>query len=69
MGTKNILVKNYLVNEKGKLTAVVIDIKKYKKLLKLIEDNEDLHEFDRLKDEPSIPYEDFEKQLKKNGLL
>ena len=56
----------YIVNEKGQKTAVVLPVDEYEELL------EDLHDLaviaDR-RDEPTVSFEELRKRLKENGLL
>ena len=55
----------YLTNEKGKKTAVVLPIEDYEKL---IEDLDDLAVIAERRDEETIPHEEFKRNLKRNGL-
>jgi len=56
----------YIVDEKGQKTAVVLPVEEYEELL------EDLHDLaviaDR-RDEPTVSFEELRKRLKENGLL
>ncbi len=58
--------EQYIVDGKGKKTAVILPIGEYEELL------EDLHDLaviaDR-KNEPEISFDDLKKRLKKDGLL
>jgi hypothetical protein len=54
----------YLTNEEGKKTAVVLGIDVYEKL---IEDLEDLAIIAERRSEKTIPHEEFKKGLKRNG--
>ena len=56
----------YLVNEKGQKTAVVLPIKEYEALQ---EDIHDLAVMAERKDEPVISFDDLKKQLEKDGVL
>lgn len=60
------LQEKYIVDEKGKKTAVVLPVEEYQELL------EDLHDLaviaERL-DEPTITLKELKQRLKKNGLL
>jgi hypothetical protein len=56
----------YLTNDKGKKTAVVIPISDYEKLL---EDLDDLAAIADRRDEPTTSHEDFKKELKRDGIL
>jgi len=56
----------YIVDEKGQKTAVVLPIEEYQELL------EDLHDpaiVAERRDEPTITFEELKKRLKKDGLL
>jgi PHD/YefM family antitoxin component YafN of YafNO toxin-antitoxin module len=55
----------YLTNEKGRKTAVVLPLEEY---AKLIEDLDDLRVIAERRHEETIPHEDFKRQLKRNGL-
>ena len=54
----------YLTNEKGKKTAVVLSVADYKKLL---EDLDDLAVIAERREEGTIPHDEFKKQVKRNG--
>ena len=56
----------YLTDEHGEKTAVVLPISDYEKLL---EDLEDLAVVAERRDEPSIPHEQFIGELKHDGIL
>jgi hypothetical protein len=56
----------FIVNEEGKKVSVVMSYRKYRRLM------EDLHDLTVLaerRDENPIPFDEFEQQLKKDGLL
>ena len=55
----------YLTNDKGRKTAVVLPIEDY---AKLIEDLDDLAVIAERRDEGTIPHEEIKRQLKRNGL-
>ena len=55
----------YLTNEKGRKTAVVLPVEDYEKLL---EDSDDLAVIAERRDEATIPHAEFKKRLKRNGL-
>jgi PHD/YefM family antitoxin component YafN of YafNO toxin-antitoxin module len=55
----------FLTNEKGRKTAVVLPIEDYEKLQ---EDLEDLAVIAERRDEATIPHAEFKKGLKRNGL-
>jgi len=54
----------FLTNEKGKKTAVVLPVADYEKLL---EDLDDLAVIAERRDEEAIPHDEFKKQVKRNG--
>ena len=55
----------FLTNEKGKKTAVVLPIEDYEKLQ---EDFDDLAVIAERRDEETIPHAEFKKGFKRNGL-
>ena len=55
----------FLTNEKGEKTAVVLPVADYEKLL---EDLDDLAVIAERRDEETIPHNQFKKQVKRNGL-
>ena len=55
----------FLTNEKGKKTAVVLPIEDYERLR---EDLDDLAVIAERRDEGTIPHAEFKKGLKRNGL-
>ncbi len=55
----------FLTNEKGRKTAVVLPIEDYEKLR---EDMDDLAVIAERRNEETIPHADFKKGLKRNGL-
>ncbi|HYQ87732.1 MAG TPA: hypothetical protein VES59_10865 [Bacteroidota bacterium] len=56
----------YVVDRKGKKTAVILPIQQYEEL---IDDLADLSAIAARKDEPTIPWKNVKRRLKKNGLL
>jgi hypothetical protein len=56
----------YLTDERGEKTAVVLSLPDYEKL---IEDLEDLAVVAERRDEPTIPHALFVSELKRDGLL
>ena len=56
----------YLTDEAGKKTAVVLPITDYEKLL---EDLDDLAAIAERREEPTIPHEQFKAELRRDGLL
>ena len=55
----------YLTNEKGKRTAVVMPIEVYERL---VEDLDDLAIIAERRDEETIPHVEFKRTLKRNAL-
>ena len=55
----------YLMDEKGKKTAVVLPIEDYEKLM---EDLDDLAVIAERRDEPTIPHQEFKRSLKRDGI-
>ncbi|PIU23413.1 MAG: hypothetical protein CO103_01390 [Chloroflexi bacterium CG_4_9_14_3_um_filter_45_9] len=58
--------EQYIVDEKGEKTAVIIPVEEYEELL---EDIYDLAIIAERRDEPTITFEELKKKLKKDGLL
>jgi len=56
----------YIVDERGQKTAVVLPIEEYEELL---EDLHDLAIVAERRDEPTITFEELKKRLKRDGLL
>jgi hypothetical protein len=56
----------YITNQKGQKTAVVLPIPDYERLL---EDLDDLAAIADRHDEPAIPHDRFQAELKRDGLL
>jgi len=56
----------YLTDERGERTAVVLPISDYEKLM---EDLEDLAVVAERRDEATIPHEQFVSELKRDGIL
>ena len=56
----------YLINERGKKTAVVIPVEEYEELL---EDLHDLVVIAERRDEPTISFNELKKRLQADGLL
>ena len=59
-------VLQYLTDERGERTAVVLPISEYERLL---EDLEDLAVVAERSEEPSLTHEEFIAELKRDGLL
>lgn len=58
--------EQYIVDEKGQTTAVIIPVEEYEELL---EDIHDLAIIAERRDEPTITFEELKKKLKKNTLV
>jgi PHD/YefM family antitoxin component YafN of YafNO toxin-antitoxin module len=58
--------EQYVIDEKGQKTAVIIPVEEYEELL---EDIHDLAVIAERRDEPTIAFEELKKKLKKDGLL
>jgi hypothetical protein len=56
----------YLTDDQGQRTAVVLPISDYEKL---IEDLEDLTVIAERRDEPTIPHQEFIAELKRDGII
>jgi PHD/YefM family antitoxin component YafN of YafNO toxin-antitoxin module len=56
----------YLVNERGQKTAIVLPIKEYESMQ---EDLHDLAVMAERRDEPVISFDELKKRLEKDGLL
>ena len=60
------LALNYITNEAGEKTAVILPIEQFESLL---EDIEDLATVAERKDEPSTSHKDLLKELKQDGII
>ena len=58
--------EQYIVDEKGQRTAVILPIEEYEELL---EDLHDLAIIAERRDEPTINFEELKERLKEDGLL
>ncbi len=58
--------EQYIVDENGQKTAVVLPVEEYEELL---EDLHDLAIIAERRDEPTIAFEELKKQLKEYGIL
>jgi hypothetical protein len=56
----------YLTDEQGERTAVVLPLQEYEKLL---EDLDDLAVIAERRNEPTIPHEQFVAELKRDGII
>lgn len=59
-------MRQYLLDEKGKKTAVLIPIDEYEEM---IEDIHDLTLIAERRDEPVVSFEEVKKRLKADGLI
>lgn len=62
----NHLKLQYVINEAGERTAVIMSVEEFQELL---EDIEDLAAVAERRDEPTIPHADVVAELKRDGLL
>jgi hypothetical protein len=60
------LQAQYITDEAGKKTAIILPIEEFEELL---EDLEDLAMLAERRDEETIPFEEVKKRLKSDGLL
>ena len=60
------LQEQYIVDNKGRRTAVVLPVKEYEELL---EDLHDLAVVAERRDEPAVSFKELKKRLKQDGLL
>jgi len=60
------LQAQYITDEKGKKTAVILPIEEFEELL---EDLQDLAVLAERRDEPTIPHEEIVAKLKRDGYL
>ena len=58
--------KQYIVDDKGEKTAVVLSLEEYEEL---IEDIHDLAVIAERRDEPTISFDELKKRLKTDGLI
>lgn len=63
------LKEKYIVDEKGEKKSVVLDIKEFKKIVRIVEDLEDLRHIIKHRKEEKISLEDFISELKKVSLV
>jgi hypothetical protein len=60
----------YLTDDKGSKTALLINLKRHdKRLNAIIEDVEDVLECEKLKDEPTVPFDKVVKNLYSKGKI
>ena len=60
------LPKQYVIDDKGQKTAVILPVEEYEELL---EDLHDLAIIAERRNEPTMTFEELKKRLKQNGLL
>lgn len=60
------LPKQYVIDDKGQKTAVILPVEEYEELL---EDLHDLAIIAERRNEPTVTFEELKKRLKQNGLL
>jgi hypothetical protein len=58
--------KQYVTDESGKRVAVVLPLREYEELLEDLHDLTVLHE---RRDEPPVPADEFERQLRSDGVV
>ncbi|WP_022852762.1 hypothetical protein [Thermodesulfatator atlanticus] len=58
--------EQYIIDEKGQKTAVILPIEEYEELL---EDLHDLAIIAERRDEPVIDFDELKKRLKENGII
>ena len=63
------LEPQYLTDESGQRTAVVLSIAQFEELAELIEDLDDLVEIAKRGEKPTIPHREVLEELRKNGVL
>ena len=59
----------FIKDERGRKTAVVLPIRRYRVLLELLEDMHDLAAMAERDDEGTVPWEEVKRQLRADGLL
>lgn len=57
----------YIVDQDGKKSAVVLDMKTYQVFLRALEEIEDREAFDAVEREQAIPYAQIEARLRRRG--
>lgn len=60
------LNEKYIVDEKGNKKSVVLDIKEFKKIVRVVEDLEDLRHIIKHRKEERISLDDFISELRKS---
>ena len=54
----------YMTDERGNKTAVVLPLKEYQEMIEALEELDDIREFDRLQDtEEFVPWEEVKKNI------
>ena len=59
----------YIVDEKGKRIAVVIPIKEFERLMEKLEDLDDLRVCSERMNEEGVSLEEFESELRRDGII
>ncbi len=59
----------YIIDDKGRKKAVILELKEYKKLIRALEDLEDKKAFRSAVREKSVPYGTIESRLKRSKRL
>lgn len=54
--------EQFITDNKGHKSAVIIPFYIYQKIINILEDAEDLRDFKRIKKEKSIPYDNYRQQ-------
>jgi len=63
------LKEKYIVDENGKKKSVVLDIKEFKKIVRIVEDLSDMRHIVKHRKEKKIGLNDFIAKLKKSNLV
>lgn len=63
------LTPRFVSDEKGKFSAVLLDLQQYRKLVEYLEEMEDIMDCLKRQSEPAIPYDKFVRKLKKAGRI
>ena len=59
----------YITNDEGKRIAVVIPIKEYEELMEKLEDLDDLRVCSERMNEEGVSLEEFESELRRDGII
>lgn len=63
------LVPQFVTNEKGERTAVILSMEQFEAILDALEDIEDAKAVEEARSLPSLPHEAFMSELRADGLL